>query len=250
MARGAEHLAFMNLDRLQLFPNQRIDNNPTECVALTVADVCGNADMVPYSPDFLYAYTLKLMGKEPNTAGLDPYTGMLTPIVYGLLPMTLVDFTAATTGQLYIANWRNSAMEDRIAAQKTSRRGVKSLYSYEAIVNHMTQYQQGVSLAIKWYESFNLTGPDGILPAPRGNFTYHNVAIFDSLDKGLKMKPWLGPNFGDGGYVYLNQSLFNEIFQSAAGFDPFGWRWLQLASIAAVRPWVIPDVLPLLYATR
>ncbi len=240
----------MNLDRLQLFPNQKIDNDPTECVALTVADICGNVDGIPYSPDFLYAYTLKLMGREPNTSGLDPFTGMLTPIVYGLLPTTLADFTAQTIGQLYVANWSNYSIDDRLAAQKISRRGVKSLYSYQDIISYLNKYQQGVSLCVKWYESFNLTGPNGQLPEPRGNFTYHNVAVYDHPMRGLQLKPWLGQGFGDGGYCYMNQSIFNEVFQSAAGFDPNGWRWLNLASIAVTRPWIIQDILPLLYASH
>lgn len=240
----------MNLDKMRLFPNQKIDGNGTECVALTAADICGNVDMTPYSADFLYAYTLKLMGKEPNTAGLDPYTGMLTPIVYGLLPMNLVDFTSQTMGELYIANWKNYAIEDRIAAQKTSRAGVKGLYSYKSIVGHMEKYQQGVSLTVKWYQSFDLCGPNGLLPAPKGNFSYHNVAVYDHGFLGLKLKPWLGKEFGDGGYCYMSEGIFNEVFQNANGFDPNGWRWLTLASIAVTRPYIINDVLPLLYATH
>ncbi len=240
----------MNLDRLQLFPNQRIDGNPQECVALTVADICGNIDMVPYSPDFLYAYTLKLMGREPNTSGLDPLTGMLTPIVYGLLPMIAAEITAQQMSELYIANWRNYSPYVRSVAQKTSRKGVISLYSYQEIISYLNRYQQGVSLSVKWYESFNLTGPNGLLPEPRGNFTYHNVAVYDHPLQGLQLKPWLGSNFGDGGYCYMNQSIFNEVFQSSAGFDPNAWRWLSLASIAVTRPYIISDVLPLLYANH
>ncbi len=239
----------MNLDRLQLFPNQLIDSNGHECVALTVADICGNMDGMAYDPDFLYAYTLKLMGREPNTFGLIPYEGMLTPIVYGLLPISMADFSAKTMGELYIANWMNYAMDDRIAAQKNVRTGVKSLWSYPDIVDFMFKTQTGVSLSVKWYGSFALCGSSGILPKPTGNFSYHNVAVYDADQRGLKLKPWLGQGFGDGGYCYMSPEIFNEVFQSAAGFVN-GWRWLNLASTAAARPWVIPDVLPLLYATR
>lgn len=239
----------MNIDRLQLFPDQRIDNDQTECVALTVADICGNIDGVAYDPDFLYAYTLKLMGKEPNTAGLDPLTGMLTPIVYGLLPTTMADFSAKTMGELYIANWKNYAMEDRVAAQQLFRTGVKSLWAYHEIVDFISKTQTGVSMSIKWYGSFNFCRDGGVMQEPKGNFSYHNVAVYGADSRGLQIKPWLGPDFGHGGYCYMSPGIFNEVFQSAAGFVD-GWRWLSLASIGVTRPWILPDIMPLLYATH
>ncbi len=239
----------MNLDKLKNFPNQLIDGDPTECVALTVADICGNMDGVPYDPDFLYAYTLKLMGKEPNTSGLDPLTGMLTPVVYGLLPLSAADFSAKVMGELYVANYKNYSMDDRLLAQKFPRTGVKSLWSHQEIVDFINKTQTGVSMSIKWYGSFALCGSKGILPEPTGNFSYHNVAVYDGGPDGLMLKPWLGGGFGHGGYCYMSESIFNEVFQSAAGFVD-SWRWFSLASIATTRPWVIPDILPLLYATH
>ncbi len=239
----------MNLDRLQFFPDQRIDGDPQECVALTVADICGNIDGVPYDPDFLYAYTLKLMGKEPNTAGLDPFTGMLTPIVYGLLPLSAADFSAKVMGELYVANYKNYAMDDRLLAQRFFKTGVRSLWSYQEIVDFITKTRTGASMSIKWYGSFAFCSSSGILPEPTGNFSYHNVAVYDGGPDGLMLKPWLGKDFGHGGYCYMSESIFNEVFQSAAGFVD-SWRWLSLASIGVTRPYILNDIIPLLYATH
>ena len=59
----------MNRDHNQQFPNQLIDGDPQECVALSVGDIAGNIDSQLYDPDFTYALTLKLMNKTPNTGG-------------------------------------------------------------------------------------------------------------------------------------------------------------------------------------
>jgi len=239
----------MNLDHLQQFPNQLVDGDPSECVALSVADIAGNIDSQLYDPDIIYAYTLRLMGQQPNTGGLDPYTGMLCPVVYGLLPISLETFTAKTMGELYVANYQNYTPDERIAALKWARRGVMPLYSYAEIAGYLSAYRTGVSLAVKWYESFNTPNQDGTLPAPVGAFSYHNVAVYEETDKGFRVKPWLGPQFGDGGYVYMSETTLELVYQSAYGFDPNAWRWLSLAKIAVTHSWDIIDILPILKTT-
>lgn len=232
-----------------MMPNQLIDGDPTECVALSVADICANIDTQLYDPDFVYAMTLKLMNQQPTTAGLDPYSGMIEAVAYGLLPITLETFTAKVMGELYVANYQNYPAADRTAAMKWAKRGVIPLYTYSAIVDWLMTQRTGVSLAIQWFESFNTPNADGTLPAPSGSFSYHNVAVYDDVLQGLVIKPWLGPSFGKGGYVYLSETTFNLIFQSAAGFDQNGWRWLSLAKIAVTHPWAIGDILPQLSQT-
>ncbi len=236
----------MSQDKLVNFPNQIIDNDPTECVALTVADICGNIDNQLYDPDLIYANALKIENETPSTLGLDPLAGMQAAIVYGCLPMTLDTFSAKTMGQLYIANWQNYPLFQRQEAQKHTRNGIKPLKSYQDISSHLNKNIGGVSLAMKWFESFNNPGPDGVLPAPTGPFSYHNVAVYDNPLKGLQIKPWLGDTYGLYGYGYMNQSVFNQVFIQANAFDPNAWRWLSLATISVTHPWTIPDVLPLL----
>jgi hypothetical protein len=65
-------------------------------------------------------------------------------------------------------------------------------------------------------ESFNTPNADGTLPAPSGWFTHHNVAVYDDVLQGLVIKPWLGASLGNGGYVTISETLFSQVFQSAA----------------------------------
>ncbi len=227
--------------------NQLIDGNPTECVSLTVADICGNTDNELYDPDLIYADALKIMGKDPNTAGLDPIAGMQAAVVYGCLPMSQESFNAKTMGELYIANWKNYPLYERQAAQQHVRRGVRGLYSFGDIGRHMMETNTGALLSMKWYQNFTFP-QNGILPLPRGNFSYHCVAVYDEGDEGLVVKPWLGPDFGEDGYAVISKEVFDQCFVEAYGFDPNGWRWLNLATIAVTHPWIISDILPLLKA--
>ncbi len=232
-----------------MFPSQLIDGDSTECVSLSVTDICGNIDSQLYDPDIHYAYTLRLMNQTPNTGGLDPYTGMLTPIVYGLLPISLETFTAKTMGELFVANYMNYTNSERVAALKWAKNGVVRLNSYQDIQNYLKTYKMGVSLALKWYESFMTPNQDGTLPAPQGTFSYHNVAVYEDTTLGLRIKPWLGPAWGDKGYAYLSEVNFNLIRQSVAGFNQNAWRWLSLAQIAVTHPNCIGDILPQMLKT-
>ena len=236
------------LDYNQQFPNQEIDNNQTECVALTVTDICGNIDSQLYDPDFSYAFTLKLLGVQPTTAGLDPYSGMLSAVAYGLLPISLETFTSKVMGELYAANFQNYPSKDPPAALKWAMRGVKQFYSYQDIIRHLDASKTGVALAMRWYSSFNTPNQDGSLPAPIGQFSHHMVAVYGHDARGLQIKPWLGKDFGQGGYTYLSEATFNLVVQSAFAFDPAAWRWMSLAKIAVSHPKIIGDILPQLTA--
>jgi len=240
----------MNLDTLQQFPNQTTDGNQTECVALSVADIVGNITGQLYDPDYVYACALKIMNLPPNTNGLDPYAGMLAAILYGLLPISLEDFSAKTIGELYVANWQNYAVDDRTTAQEHVMKGVKSLHSFDDITKYMTTYKAGVSLALRWYESFNSPDSNGLLKEPAGSFTYHNVAIYELTPLGLRVKPWLGSDFGDHGYVYMTPNVFEQCFEEAYAYDPATWRWFSLATMAVTRPWIIPDCLQQMRYTK
>lgn len=239
------------IDKNQYFPNQLIDGNSTECVALTVADICGNIDSQLYDPDFNYAFTLYLQGIQPNTAGLDPRAGILSTVAYGLLPMSEADFTAKTMGELYIANFANYSKEDVASALKNARNGIKRLYSYDEIVQYLNDEQKGVSLAVKWFPEFNNPYSGGILPTPNtsGEYSLHNVAVYGSGTNGLQIKPWLGPSYGFGGYGYMNCYVFSQVFQCAFAYDPKAWKWLSLVQMCLLYPNRIKDLLPRIIAS-
>jgi len=62
--------------------------------------------------------------------------------------------------------------------------------------------------------SFMVPNADGTLPEADGGMTFHCVAAYRSvLINGveyLRIKPWLGKDFGDHGYVYLSREQFNN----------------------------------------
>ena len=234
----------MNLDHNQQFPNQLIDGDPQECVALSVADIAGNIDSQLYDPDEVYALCLKLLNEAPNTNGLDPFTGMLTAVAYGLLPISYEAFTAKVMGELYVANFRNYTPQEFTASLRWAKKGVVTLDSYSDICGWLLSQKTGVSLAMKWYQSFDTPNADGTLPAPSGTYSLHNVAVYDDVLQGLVIKPWLGPTFGAGGYAYLSQANFDLVVQGMWAFSPNAWRWLSLAQIAVTHPNVIGDILP------
>lgn len=239
----------MNQDKLQLFPNQDADHRPDECVAYTVVDLVGNLIGIPCDPGFTLGGTFRLENIIPNSGGTDPFTGMQTAIVYGVLPTTAEDFNAITTSELYEANFNNYSATDKQLARTYSMNGVKTLEYYSDIDYHLSLNMGGAAIGMRWYESFNNPNSDGTLPASAGAYSNHCVAAYESTPKGLRIKSWQGI-VGDGGYLYLNEAQFNACFYASYAFNPYAWRWLSLATIAAQHPSAIPEILPMLKLTK
>ena len=186
-------------------------------------------------PDFSYAMTLYLAGQAPNTSGLDPYTAMQAAVAYGLLPISLASFTTKTMGELYIANWKNYPTDQQNAALRYARKGVVSLPTWDAILDHLNRLRSGVSLHLHWYSNFMRVGSDGILQPPTGIFSEHNVAVYDCVEKDgqqyLLIKPWIGAAYGAGGYALLSREIYETIKVEAFGFDPYANRLIALMRI-------------------
>lgn len=234
----------MPIDRLQRFPSQIIENRPTECCAETVADIMGNIQDQPLDPGFSYAATLKVMNEQPTTAGSDPYSAMLSAVVYGCLPTENEPFDASTTSELYEANLANFTPNLVHLATLFTAKGVSTEPLYEDICDYLDQERQGVAMAMTWYQSFLIPNADGTLPPPSGPTTNHCVAIYGYDSRGLKIKPWLGSNFGQGGYCYLPEVMFPQVFQGAWSFNLTAWKWGNLAWIAATHWWLWPVISP------
>lgn len=235
----------MNRDQLKRFPNQIIENRPQACVGETYADIIGNIRNQPMDAGFSYAAALKVANTVPTTAGSDPYSGGLAGVVYGALPTEDAPFDATTTSELYEADISNYA--NRPLALNFAQNGLQSLYTYSDIANYLIEYKQGVQLAVRWYSSFNTPNADGSLPPPSGSYSLHCVAVYEDTLLGLRVKPWLGPDFADHGYCYMNQTTFNLVFQSAAGFVP-GNRWVNLVKILLNHWWLYFDIYPQLHS--
>ena len=231
------------IDRLQRFPNQNIIQRQNECVLETVCDIWGNIQDQPFAPDFNLAATFKVMGVPPSSGGTDPYAGMLSALVYGALPTEVEPTDVSTGSELLAANWANYDPNMKRLALHYAATGIKQLYSYQDICNYLDTQQRGVAFAMKWFESFMVPLQDGSLPQPRDNFSDHCVAIFGYDEQGLKAKAWLGPDFGDKGYCYIPEVMFNLVFVEAFAFVD-QWRWLNLARTGLSHPWLLPDIIP------
>jgi|GEM_PF-4563202 len=266
----------MNLDTLQLFPNQTTDHDFTECVALSVADIAGNIDGRAYDPDFSYAFTLKLMGEQPTTAGSDPLAGMQSAVCFGLLPTAEETFTALSVGELYVANFQNYTPAQCQNALQSVKKGVRNVLGngddFDSIKAAL-EAGNAVSMPMSWFSSFTAAGfgnivtknpdgtytttgggtPTGILPTPSGTVTSHNVAVY-AVDKDnvtiaidgveyLQIKPWLGKGWGRGGYALINREICNTVCEGAYVFDPNATRWISILGVLVTR---FPTVAPYL----
>lgn len=229
----------MTTDTLKRMPNQDIENRPTECVAETVCDILGNAYRIPFDPGFTYAMTLRLERSTPTTAGSDPLMGMQSAILYGVLETSQEPFDATTVGELYEANWQNYTDANRQDALKWTQNGIISMWTFADVVAYLKAYNLGVSFPMRWYQNFNVVAHDGNLPIPAGLYSDHNINIVGITDDNrLIAKPWLGPDYGDGGYCYLSESIFNQVqdhYYAAYGFNPGANRIFSIISICLTR---------------
>lgn len=234
----------MNYDKLGLFPNEPTSGDANECVGFTVADILGNIIGQPCDVEFSYAAGLHVAGGVPSTLGEDPRCGMLGGAIFGGLPVSLETFTSLNTSQLYAANFNNYTVFQKVNALKNAQNGLLELRNYQGIANYLHTHKQGVSLAIRWFESFLTPNSDGTLPVPSGESTNHNVGVWWEDEKGLLIKPYLGNNYGIGGYVILPEVMLPQVFYWAGGFNPNAWRWLTLATNALQHPNLIYEILP------
>lgn len=236
----------MNFDVLQRFPNQLIAKRQDECVGETWADLNGNRFKQAMYPGFSYAGALRVSNTTPTTEGSDPYSGGLSVVLYGTLPTDEAPSDISSESELFDANWAN--YPNKGLASTYVQNGLKSLYSYADITNYLMDYKQGCQLHIRWYESFGIPNQDGTLPAPSGSFSHHCVAVYEDHLLGLRIKAWLGPNYGAGGYVFIPPSMFNQLFVQASGFDPYASRWTSLVKALLPRWYLFNDIYPQLTA--
>jgi hypothetical protein len=214
----------MNLDRLQNFPNQNAEHRGDECVAETIADLLGNiyyAQGVKFDPGFNYGATFDLNGLTPSNVGTNPTYAFYAQCYRGSLPIQDATFTALTTSELMEANFNAYPPEQHLQALAYRQRGVRRLYSYTDIQSALKTYGQGVGMAMVWPQSFLNPNPDGTLPKPDGLSSNPMVAVYEDVPGlGLRIKPWLGSGYGAGGYCFLNETQFNQLFIEAFCFDP------------------------------
>lgn len=233
-----------DLDRNKLFPNQLKDSDSTECCGISVADVVGNLIGIPADPDFSYAAGFNVAGTTPTLAGEDPAAAVDGAIAFGVLPASDETFTSLSKGEAFTMQFNNYPANQLQAAAKYAQNGVLSLYSFDDVWNYLQTKKGGVVLPIKFYATF-MNPVGGMLPNIGGTTSNHCTAAYDCFTTGttryLSIKMWLGLQYGNGGYVYMSEDIFNQCFAGKAyAFNPAGNRWISLLVIAAKRfPWFL-----------
>ena len=219
----------LNLDRLNLFPNQGTDGDPTECAGITVAVIASNIDGIPYTPDWNYASAFRLLNQTPTTGGEDPWNTMQAACFYGCLPAKDADFTSKTVGELYAANWRNYTQNDVQEALQHQQKPPMSLgVDYDTVAAYMARTGWGVAITMQWHDDFALP-LNSVLQMPMSAaFTTHCVAALKIDERGIGVNSWQGQGYGDNGYVYLTRDVFNRCVTSCHAFNPNGNRWLAI----------------------
>ena len=240
----------MNPDKLQNFPNQLVNGEITECTALTATDIAGNMDGIVYDPDFTYAMTLRLEGLEPTINGADPLTAMQSIVAYGALPASKETFTALGLGELYVSDYKHYPADQVTEALKHQQKGIKSIgIDFDTIKN----YPIGVGGEITWFSSWMQPNADGTLPVPSGTTSNHYVAFYGStIIHGvelLRCKPWLGKEYGDGGYVYMTLEQFKTVTKDTFTFNPAANHWVSIVGIMVTKfPFLADKVSSLIQA--
>lgn len=233
------------LDVLKQFPIESIGQDNGECVGYSVSSAIGNYIGVPCDLEFNYAAGLWITNTTPETYGEGLYQAMMAAIVYGALPV--LNEGPIPMPQLEAANFANYTPTQKQIAQQYAQRGLITLSSYTGIANYILQYKMAVPLAVSWYESFNTSVVNGVLPMPQPGeqpISGHCVAVFDSNVSGLVINAWTG------GYLIMPPAVFNACYAAAFGFNPNASRWLSLAYAALQYPRRIPDILPQMFTTN
>ncbi len=222
------------MDRNKIFPNQLVDGDLYECVALTVADLTGNILGFPVNPDFTYAATLSLEGVTPGVdpQGSDPWTALQSAVGYGVLPQSLAAFTAKTKGELYASDFRDYGPTQRqVAVQHQMVAPINLGVDYDRMITWMRKIGQGVMIPLTWFSEFGVA-PNGIIPPPAGQTSNHCVAAYlDTDNTTVLIKPWLGSTWGRGGYGTLTRELYNTIAKDTFAFNPNGSHWWAIVAI-------------------
>lgn len=200
-------IADLNLDASISNPDQ---NNPNPqwgcpayiegCTYYTQTEVNQDKDKMLYSPTYQGTWST-YMEDQPIGAPVDVADAINTPTIYGLLAY------GETTQQ-------QAQTRLRVPYEVKPLNG--SLY--QGIVSAL---QKGYSVSFMgiWYESFD-NPMNGVVPSPSGNTSEHNWKFCGVKNGLLIAKPWLGKNWGDGGFCYMSQQIVDGNGGQAFTFAP------------------------------
>ncbi|MDE2232894.1 MAG: hypothetical protein KGJ90_02065 [Patescibacteria group bacterium] len=210
----------MNLDVMQRFPNQNAEHRPEECTCETITDILANLYKRPFDSGFNYGATFDLLGLTPADAGLPMNAVFYAQCYRGSLPLEDKSFDALSASELMEANFAAYTPEQKTIALAYRQQGIVNVNTYAEVQWALSTFLRGVGLSMAWFESFDNPNPDGTLPMPSGAVSGHMVACYEDTPLGLRIKPWIGPNYGVGGYAFVPKKVFDSVVTGGVLFNP------------------------------
>lgn len=197
------------------------DQGQNLCSAYTTTELGADEFGIPMSAAF-QAMAISLTSRKPlYIQGTDLHSALKSGRVYGFLPKEKEPFSWEEKGEAFVcepANWPYPLLHE---AEKYRIKGGDFIVdgSYDHFDNCRSALYQhkpdnGISVGMPWYTSFGSTKRDGIVMAPQGGFSWHNVAFKGWFTKnGIEyviVRSWEKTG-GDNSYFYFNRAFFNQL---------------------------------------
>lgn len=229
----------IDLDNNKRFQLQNAERRYSECVGISTSDVGGNWREMLFDSDFSEAAAFHIQGKRGSEDGVDLLSAMYAACVYGFLPENLDTSDPIQTSEAIESDWASYTPTQIATAAKFAPAGVRSLKSYDDVIEHLLREKMGCVLQLRWNTAWTGFGGQVPMPAADARYTDHAVACYGYSALGLAVKAWDIPE-----YHYLPRSVFQKVFVVGYAFDMNAYKWLTIVSaILYTRNW---SLLPLL----
>lgn len=174
----------------------------------------------PLSPAYLYARTRMVEGTFPSDVGATIADEMATLHNYGVCPESVMPYLAdpasAPTPTCDVA-----AVQYRLGPVGPARVGLPGFVSIEAVKYALGSARVPVVFGMLVQESFETTGPDGLVPLPGpqasdkllGGHAMLCVGYDDTQQRLIVRNSW-GQSWGLGGHCFIPYSMVPAWFEA------------------------------------
>ncbi len=179
-------------------PDQNAEARPNGCTGYTQSEVCADRDKRIYDPGYTYDKTRMMEGTLGQDVGCDIRDSLKSTRVYGVKAIGESDLQA-------------------FGHRRGAYYAIEPAPDYFDGVRSALVKGHSVSMATPWYDIFNLPRA-GIIQAPSDygqKSSYHNYKAcgWKTINGTvyLKIKPWIGPQYGDNGFAYMPREVVNQL---------------------------------------
>lgn len=198
-------------------PNQMAQDNrfnpplpslPFGCTGETSTDICGDEDKATYDPKYTYDKTCEMEGHGADQ-GCQIRNSMGSLTIYGLRK------DGETQAQAEVRKRGQYFFIEKISGRDW----------FDSFRTALRNNKRSISMGIPWFIEWRFPQRDGILTpnfiydGKPEHYAWHNVKVCGEkiLADGtpaLRVKPWLGIDYGDNGFVYMDRATFNKVFDN------------------------------------